>query len=465
MLNAFPKTLLALATTLLLGACAITRVDPPEPATAPAQFKEALVNAPVGVVPDAWWTLFQDPVLDDLERRVVIGNETLKAAVAQLAGTRATLAASQSAVYPTLSAGLNGTRAYTATSNAAENPANSVALTASATWELDLWGRLSMATQGAQATLHASEADLAAARLSVQAALAQGYFSLRAAESQQALLQRNVLAYQKALELTQVRYQSGVAGLTDVLQAKTQLSSTQTQLADSVAQRAQLEHALAVLLGVPPSNFTVQRTDTLPAAVAVPASLPASLLERRPDIAAARERVKAAYTQIGITDAALFPALSLSTTVGYGQNSIANLLSAPNLVWSLGAGLTQSILDGGTRKLASAQARANAEQITSSYRQLVLTALQEVEDNLVLANRLQDEVNAQTEALHNAQRNLAIVMDQYRAGIVGYLNVSTAQSAALNTEATLVTVRNRQLAAVNTLLKNIAGRWEASVQR
>ncbi len=463
MLNTFPKTQLALTAALLLSACAVTRVEPPEPATAPAQFKEALPDLQAGTqpVPDAWWTLFNDPVLNDLEQRVVVGNETLKSSLAQLAGARATLAASQSAVYPTLSAGLNGTRTYTANSNATENPGNNVALTASAAWELDLWGRLSMATQGARATVNASEADLAAARLSVQAALAQGYFSLRAAEAQQELLQRNVLAYQKALELTQLRYQSGVAGLTDVLQARTQLSSVQTQLADSMAQRAQLEHALAVLLGLPPSGFNLARTATLPMAVAVPASLPSTLLERRPDIAAARARVQAAYANIGVTDAAFFPSLSLSATAGYAQSSLANLVSTPNLLWSLGAGLTQSILDGGTRKQASAQARATADQVTSSYRQLVLTALQEVEDNLVLAYRLQDEVNAQTEALQSAQRNLEIVTEQYRAGTVSYLNVSAAQSSALNAEATLVTVRNRQLAAVNTLLKNIAGRWSA----
>ena len=465
MLNPCPKTLLALTVTLLLGACAVTPVAPPEPAPAPAQFKEAPTASQSAAVPDAWWTLFNDPVLDDLEQRVVIGNETLKASVAQLAAVRATLNASQSAVYPTLSGGLNGTRAYTATSNAAENPGNNVALSASASWELDLWGRLAMATQGAQANVHASEADLAAARLSVQAALAQTYFSLRTAEAQQELLQRNVRAYQKSLELTQLRYQAGVAGLSDVLQAKTQLSSTQTQLADSMAQRAQLEHSVAVLLGLPPSGFNLARTATLPATVAVPSSLPSTLLERRPDIAAARERVKAAYAQIGVTDAAFFPTLSLSASAGYGQNSLANLLSTPNLLWNLGAGLTQSILDGGTRKLASAQARASAEQVSATYRQLVLTALQEVEDNLVLSSRLQDEVNSQTEALQSAQRNLDIVMAQYRAGTVGYLNVSAAQSAALNAEATLVTVRNRQLAAINTLLKNLAGRWEASPAR
>ena len=376
--------------TLMLSACAITRVDAPTPDTAPAQFKEALPASQTAAqpVPDAWWTLFQDPVLDELERRTER--------------------------HACLHRNVKRRR----------EPGNNVALSANATWELDLWGRLSMATQGAQATLHASEADLASARLSVQASLAQGYFSLRASEAQQELLQRNVLAYQRSLELTQVRYQAGVAGMTDVLQAKTQLNSTQTQLADAIAQRAQLEHALAVLSGVPPSSFGLPHTATLPAAVTVPASLPSTLLDRRPDIAAARERVKAAYALIGVNDAALFPTLSLSANAGYGQNSIANLLSAPNLLWNVGVGLTQSILDGGVRKQASAQARtsASAEQITFSYRQLVLTALQEVEDNLVLANRLQDEVNSQTGALERELRktfmlHLGILSAHERLGL------------------------------------------------
>lgn len=456
------KTLLALAVTLLLSACAVTRVNPPDGALAPAQFKEALPGSPSSAtpIPDAWWTVFKDPVLNDLEQRVVVGNETLKVPLAQLAAARATLTASQSAPYPTLSAGLSGTRSFNGQSSAADNPASNVALSASATWELDLWGRLSLATEGAQATLRASEADLAAARLSVQAALAQGYFSLRAAEMQQELQQRNVQSYQKALELTQVRYNAGVVGQSDVLQARTQLNSVQTQLADSIAQRAQLEHALAVLVGQVPSSFTLLHTAMLPAAVAVPATLPSTLLERRPDIAAARARVEAAYAQIGIADAALWPTLSLSATAGYGQNSLTNLLNTPKLLWSLGAGLTQSILDGGNRTLVSAQARSTAEQLTANYRQLVLTALQEVEDNLVLAYRLQDEVTAQTEALQSTRRNLEIVTEQYRAGTVSYLNVSAAQSSALTAEATLVSVRNRQLAALNILLKNVAGRWD-----
>ena len=465
------KNTLAFASVLLLSACAVTRVDPPAPATAPVAFKEnglwqhgaVATTAPI---PDAWWTLFKDPVLDDLQQRLVIGNENLKASVAQVASARATLAASRTAVFPTLSAGLAGTRSanpQTSSTNATSNgsPSNSLSLSTTASWELDLWGRLAIASSGAQASLQASANDLASATLSAQALLAQTYFSLRAAEAQQALYARSVAAFQRSLDLTQVRYQAGVAARSDVLQAQTQLKSAQAQALESVAQRAQLEHAIAVLLGQPPSSFSIARNEQLPLPPAVPELLPASLLERRPDIAAAKARVTAAYAQIGIADAAFFPSLTLSASSGYRNSSLANLVSAPNLFWSLGPSLAASIFDGGQRKLASAQARNSANVATSTYRQAVLTALQEVEDNLVLADQLQQEAQLQAEASESAQRALEITLDQYRAGTVGFLNVAAAQSAALNSEISLLSVRNRQLAAVNQLLKNIAGRWGA----
>ncbi len=453
---------------LLLAGCALTPPQPPVPVAAPAAFKEAgpWQRAATQVpVPDAWWTLFQDPVLDDLQQRLVIGNQNLRAVVAQVASARAALEASRGAVYPTLSAGLSATRSASPQTSGAANsqgPANSLSLSASASWELDLWGRLSQATSGAQASLQASVDDLAAARLSAHATLAQSYFSLRSAEAQYALLERSVSAYQRSLDLTQLRYNAGVVARSDVLQAQTQLKSAQAQMLESSTQRAQLEHAIAVLLGLPPSELTLARSDKLPSAPAVPELLPGSLLERRPDIAAAQRRVAAAYAQIGVTDAAFFPSLTLSASAGFRNSSLANLVSSPNLFWSLGSVLAQAIFDGGQRKLASAQARNSAEQATANYRQTVLTALQEVEDNLVLADQLQREAQLQDEALQASRRNLEITLDQYRAGTVSYLNVVLAQTAVLNSESSLLSVRNRQLAAVNQLLKNIAGRWEAA---
>ncbi len=471
--------ILPLVAGMLLTACAATRVEPPTPMTPPAQFREteeAKVEREAGAwqrasnatsatsVPDKWWTLFKEPVLDDLQRRLVIGNENLKSLAAAVASARAVFEASNSAKYPTLSAGLSATRSGTASSNSsasARAPSNSVSLSADAAWEVDLWGRLAQASAGAQASLQASADDLAAARLSAQATLAQTYFSLRTADAQLALLERSVAAYQRSLDLTQARYDGGVAARTDVLQAQTQLKTALAQLADTTAQRAQFEHAIAVLLGVPPSSLVLEHNAALPPSPDVPQMLPAKLLERRPDIAAAQRRVAAAYAQIGVADAAFFPALTLSAGAGYAHSSLANLVSAPNLFWSLGSSLAQAIFDGGQRKLASAQARANADQANSAYRQTVLTALQEVEDNLVLAEQLQRETRLQQEALQAAQRNLEITLDQYRGGTVSYLNVVVAQTAALSSESTLLNVRSRQLAAVNQLLKNIAGRWES----
>ena len=470
---AFPlrsRTAWAVALALLLCSCALTPHTPPEPVAVPVAFKEAgpwqraATQAPV---PDAWWTLFRDPVLDDLESRLVVGNQNLRSLVAQVANARAVLDASRSAVFPTLSAGFSAARSGNPQNSNNSNigtrsTSNSFSLSASANWELDLWGRLSQATSSAQAQLQGSVDDLAAARLSAQALLAQTYFSLRSADAQYALLERSVQAYQRSQDLTQLRYNAGVVARSDVLQAQTQLKNAQAQMLESATQRAQLEHAIAVLLGVAPSELTLARNAVLPAAPAVPELLPATLLERRPDIAAAQRRVAAAYAQIGVTEAAFYPSLNLSATAGLRNASLANLISAPNLFWSLGSSLAQAIFDGGQRKLANAQARNNAEQATASYRQTVLTALQEVEDNLVLAEQLRREAQLQDEALQAARRNLEIVLDQYRAGIVSFLNVVIAQTAVLNSESSLLSVRNRQLAAVNQLLKNIAGRWEAA---
>ena len=467
MMNPLSQTLTLLTLSLLLAGCALTPVTSPAPVLAPSQFKEsgawqrAALNT--AAVPDEWWTLFKDPVLDDLQRQLIVGNENLKSLAAAVSSARAVFEASRSAFYPTLSAGLSGARSGSApasSSLAVANPANDLSLSANASWEIDLWGRLAQASTGAQASMQASANDLAAARSSTQAILAQTYFSMRTAEAQQGLLERSVQAYQRSLDLTQVRYGGGVAGRTDVLQAQTLLKSAQAQVAESSAQRALFEHAIAVLLGQAPSALTIAYTGTIAATLAVPPTLPSTLLERRPDIAAAQSRVAAAYAQIGVKDAAFFPTLSLTAGGQMGQSALANLLNAPNSVWALGIALAEPILDGGQRKLASAQARASAEQATAAYRQTVLTSLQEVEDNLVLARQLQQEAELQQEALQFAQRALDITLAQYRGGTVSYLNVVVAQTVAYNSESALLSVRNRQLAAVNLLLKNIAGRWQ-----
>ena len=452
---------------LVLSGCAVTRVDPPAPTQAPQQFKEDTLwkrAKAAEPAPEAWWELFNDPVLNDLEKRLVIGNENLKTAAAAVASAQAAVTASHEAMLPTLGTSVSGTRTRNATSGAGgsaagANPSNSLELGLTAGWEIDLWGRLSQAADSAQASYQASRGDLAAARLSAQSLLAQTYFSLRSAELQTELLERSVEAYQRSLDLTIARYDSGVAARSDVLQARTQIDTTRAQALEARIERATFEHALAVLLGELPTAFSLPPATALPAAPTLPDMLPATLLERRPDIGAARARVVAAYLQIGVADAAYFPAIDLSGTGGWRNNSFSRLVSAPNLVWSLGASLTESILDSGTRQLASAQARASAEAATATYRQAVLTAFQEVEDNLVQARHLAVEETLQDEARKAAASNLELTMDQYRAGTVSYLNVVTAQTALMTAEQSLLSVHNRRLAALDTLLKNIAGRW------
>jgi NodT family efflux transporter outer membrane factor (OMF) lipoprotein len=283
---------------------------------------------------------------------------------------------------------------------------------------------------------------------------------LRAAESQAALLDRSVAAYQRSLELTQNRYTAGVSSAADVAQAQTQLKSTQAQLVEANSSRAQLEHALATLLGKPSAMLTLPRTATLPQVPNIPVQLPASLIERRPDIVAAERRVAAANAQIGVAQSAFFPAVTLSANAGFRGNDLAQLLSAPNLFWSLGPALAATLFDGGARRSAEESAKASLDLATASYRQTVLTALQEVEDNLVIAASLEEEIGLQTDALVSAQRSLEIANNQYKAGTVSYLNVVTAQATALGAERTLLDVQNRRLGAITQLLKNLAGRWD-----
>ena len=462
----YPFATSALAVSLLAKTLLVTGCATPPPYQKPAievaaAFKESglwkTASPGAATVPDDWWLLFNDPVLSDLQKQVVVGNENLRSAAAQVQVARAALGSSRAGLLPTVGASAGGSRGA---ASGSVPVANSYSLAANASWEIDLWGRVAGTVSGAQARLQASADDLAAARLSVQALLTQTYFSLRAAESQAALLDRSVAAYQRSLELTQNRYTAGVASAADVAQAQTQLKSTQAQGVEANSSRAQLEHALATLLGKPASAVTLPRTAVLPQAPSIPVQLPASLIERRPDIAAAERRVAAANAQIGVAQSAFFPAVTLSANAGVRGNDLAQLLSAPNLFWSLGPALAATLFDGGARKSAEESAKASLDQATASYRQTVLTALQEVEDNLVIAASLQEEIALQTDALAAAQRSLDIANNQYKAGTVSYLNVVTAQATALGAERTLLDVQNRRLGAITQLLKNLAGRWD-----
>jgi NodT family efflux transporter outer membrane factor (OMF) lipoprotein len=465
----FSGRLITLLPTLLLVACAVTEPAPQTHFAAPATFKETGLwriasngretanGFSSATVPDAWWQLFNDPVLDNLERQLIAGNENMKAALARVAGARAALESVRSRLSPTVSAGLGGARSK----NVAPLPglSNSASLTANASWELDLWQRISLAERGAEADVQADLHDLAAVRLSAQATLVQAYLAMRAAEVQRAIIERSVAAYQRFFDLTNTRYQAGVAAQADMLAAQAQLKAEQAQLNEVTVQRAQLEHAIAVLLGKSPQALVIEPAARLPSPPAVPVLLPSVLLERRPDIAAAERRVASAYAQIGVANAAFFPVLTLSAGGGYKGTSLGTLIGPSNLFWSVGPTLAQTLFDGGARRAASNQAQADADLAMSNYRQTVLTAFQEVEDNLIAADQASAEVKLQEEALHSAQRVLEIALDQYHAGTFSYLNVVIAQTTAFGNERSLVDLRLRQLNAVNQLLKNIAGRW------
>ncbi|QHI99546.1 efflux transporter outer membrane subunit [Xylophilus rhododendri] len=447
---------------------------------APAYKENALWQqaspAEPSAVPEAWWTMFGDAELNRLQDLAAAGNQTLAGTLAQLRIAQAALDASRAPLLPTLGVNAGGTRSKTGSAssgtvdangnvvgNTSARPRNVFTLQASASWELDLWGRISSGVDVANARVQASADDLAAARLSMQASLAQTYFAVRAAEAQLAVLDDTIAAYERSLQLTRNRYTSGVASAADVAQAESQLYSTRAQRLESALSRAQLEHALAALLGRAPADFTLAPTASLPEAPVVPVALPAALLQRRPDIAAAERRVAAANAQIGVARAGFFPALTLSSAVGYRSSTLSDIASAPNLFWSIGPALALSlpVFDGGALRAAVNSADANVQAAAATYRQTVVTALQEVEDNLVAAAALQEELGVQQQALVAAQKALDVTNNQYRAGIVSYLNVVTAQSTVLSARRSLLDVRNRRLVAVNILLKNIGGTWGA----
>ena len=462
---------LPIALTLLAGCASAPPYQRPAIAL-PAQFKQATTAAqdagiwrPVqpqdAPAPEAWWRLYADPDLDRLQQQAASANLGIAQAVARLRAAQAAVAGSRAGLLPSLGASGTATRARSATGSGGGTN-NSYSLGLNASWELDLWGRLSGAVDASQAQAQASSADLAAARLSLQASLAQAYFALRTAEAQQRLLQESLAAYEQSWQLTRNRERAGVASSADVAQAEAQYKSTQAQLIEAGTSRAQLEHALAALLGLAPAAFDLPATGLLPAPPLVPAELPAELLRRRPDIAAAERRVAAANADLGVARTAYFPALTLSGAAGYRGARLSDLVSAPQLFWSLGPALAATLFDGGARDAAVESARAALDLATAGYRQSVLTALQEVEDNLAAATSLAQQQQVQTEAVAAAQRALDVVSNQYRAGTVAYLNVLSAQTTGLAARRSLIDVQGRRLVAVNTLLKNVAGRWESA---
>jgi NodT family efflux transporter outer membrane factor (OMF) lipoprotein len=411
----------------------------------------------------AWWSAFNDPVLNDLVRQANLANQTVAQAEAQYRQALALADAARAGLTPTAAVGAASSRARTVGANGGVGNAHSVTLSSS--WEPDLWGGVRRSVEAGVASARASGDDLAAARLSIQSSLVQNYVQLRAIDLQAALYANTVSAYQRSLKLVNSQYQQGVALRSDLALAENTLAAAEAQALDLRAQRSLLEHAIAVLTGQPPAKLTIAALpadDGLRLTVpAVPAALPAQLLERRPDIAAAERRVAAANANIGVARAAWFPALSLSAASGYSSSSIADLFNTPARVWSLGAALSQTLFDGGLRQAHSDEAVAAYDATVAAYKQTVLSAFQEVEDNLSTLATLDAEIAKQQQATAAARLAEQMSLKQYNAGTTTYLSVVTAQATALSSARTETTLLSRRLVASTALIAGLGGGWHA----
>lgn len=453
------KILLASASVLLLAACT-TGPDYKRPEIiVPPAYKESKdwkIAEPRDAVPRGrWWMIFNDAQLNALADRVEISNQNLRLAEAQYRRAQALTRQSRAGFYPEVTGGASVTRS----GSGSRAPSTEYDLSARASWEPDLWGRVRRSVESSEASATASAADIESVRLAVQSELVLNYLQLRVLDSLRQLLDESVAAFQKSLDLTMNRYKAGLAGRVDVAQAEAQVKSTQAAALDTGVQRAQFEHAIAVLLGRTPAEFSIAREPLKVAMPSIPTGLPSELLERRPDIAAAERRVAAANAQIGVAQAAFYPSLTLSASAGLSSSSFAHWLSLPSRFWALGPALAQMIFDGGLRQAVTDQAIASHDATVATYRQTVLNAFQDVEDNLATLRILEQEAKVQEEAVAAARQSVALTTNQYKAGIVSFINVVQVQTTQLNNERTLVSLLGRRLTAAAQLVRALGGGW------
>lgn len=411
-----------------------------------------------------WWEIFGDPELNRLEELVNINNQNIKQAEAQFRQARALVAATHANYYPAVGSspsisqsdvGGNSGRGVGGTSQ-------SFSLPAIATWEPDLWGRVRLSVENAVDNAQVSAADLENLRLSAQALLASDYFALSAQDMQQAILHDTIEAYEKNLQLTTNRYNGGVASKSDVTLAQTQLAAARAQSTDERITRAQFEHAIAVLTGQPPASLDIADSKIGGPPPPIPVALPSQLLERRPDIAANERLVAAANANVGIAETAYYPTLTLSASAGLLSTNLANLFTYASRSWSAGPGVSQTLFDFGRRGAQLEGTRAAYDSTVAAYRQTVLNAFQEVEDDLSNLRYLAEEAVQQQEAVVAAQQALALEIDRYRGGTVSYLDVITTQTISLNDQQNAITILQRRMAAAVDLVKALGGGWDSS---
>jgi NodT family efflux transporter outer membrane factor (OMF) lipoprotein len=414
-----------------------------------------------------WWTVFQDPQLDALEQQVNVSNQNLKAAEAQFRQARAVLRYYRADYYPTVTAGPSATRTRVS-SNAPTNTIlrgatyNDFVLPFDVSYQADVWGRVRKNVESYREQAQASAADLATVNLSMHADLAVDYFQARSLDAEEQLLNTTVKEYEQALELNESRFKGGVASEVDVEQAKTILQTTRAEAIDVGVARAQYEHAAAILIGKPPAEFSLPPLPLTAPPPHVPVEVPSELLERRPDIAAAERLVASANAQIGVAKTAYYPMINLGASGGFESSAITTLINGPSGLWSIGLSAVGTVFDVGRRHSLTDQARAAYDYQVAAYRESVLTGFQQVEDNLAAVRILENEARVQDEAVAAAQRSLDISVIRYKGGVTNYLEVITAQNAALTDEVTAVNILGRRMASTVLLIQALGGGWDRS---
>ena len=467
---------------LMSAACMVgPKYKRPDAPAAPAAYKEAPPSnfTPDGVWKQAqpndtadrgqWWTVFNDPLLNSLEEQVEVSNQNLKQFEAQYRAAAAAIRVTRAGLYPTVTGGASVTGGQSSANigvvvKGQPGPAAyaSLSMPFQLTYEADVWGRIHSTLEANVANAQATAADLAAAKLSAQALLAADYFQLRGLDTQERLLDDTVAAYTKALELTVNRYKQGIASKLDVSQAQNQIDTTRAEATDTQVLRAQYEHAIAVLMGKAPADFSIpQRPLDFPPPV-VPAVLPGALLERRPDIAAAERLVAAANAQIGVAQAAFYPTISFSASASLQSHSILDWFSWPSRAWSLGPALSQVLFEKGGRKAFKEEAIAAYDGTVAAYRQTVLNAFQQVEDNLAALRILEREERERLQAVNSSAMSTELSLNQYKGGIATYLQVIIAQALELGDRRTFSSVQTRRMVSSVQLIQALGGGWDAS---
>lgn len=441
--------------------------QPPDSFTSDSSWKQAAPSDEA--IRGNWWEIFGDPQLNALEEQVTSANQNLKVAEARLRQARSMIRFNRASLYPTISTApsivnerLSPNEPYFRTSQA-NNGTGDFNLPFDLSYEVDLWGRVRRTINASREEAQATAADLETASLSLHAELALDYFELRSADAQKQLLDDTVKAYADAVTLTRNRFEGGAAPKSDVAQAQTQLETAQVQDTDITVARAQFEHAIATLIGQPPAQFSLppasQPKLQFPA---IPVGVPSALLERRPDIAAGERRVAEANEQIGIAQAAFFPTLVIGATGGFQGTTATNWLNWPSRMWAVGPQLSETLFDAGRRRATSDAAKANYDATVAAYRQIALTAFQEVEDNLAALRILENEAEQQHRATASAQESLQLFTNRYVGGVDNYLQVITAQTIYLSNERNDIDIQRRRMDASVLLVKAVGGGWDVS---